>query len=423
MNSTINRSALLRRSLFPAAGILLAASVATLFFKERSAEREQIEANWVYVEPQVLESQIGLVGTIESAKSAIVAAPFEGYIKDLSFAPGQFVDDGERLLTFDTALLDAQIRDAQMALLKAQLNVKILEDWSRSEEVTRARRAVSNAQTRLDDTEGKLQDTLHLFERGIVARMEVDSLEQQASTQRTDLSAAQAELRTALDKGQGEYRMIADLELANAQAVFDDLQALHTQHQVYAPFPGVILPIESAQGSKLPPPVQIGMKITQGAPLVEVASLEHVEIVTLVDESDLVRLIEGMPVKITGNGFTNEPLQGCIESIGVRSISSETRRGSARYEVIIALAPLNQDQRRRIRLGMSARLAIITHRSSNGLALPPEALHQNDEGLSFVIYRKNMHDTPQEIIVQTGAAVPQGVEVLGMKPGYVKTTP
>ncbi len=74
----------------------------------------------------------------------------------------------------------------------------------------------------------------------------------------------------------------------------------------------------------------------------------------------------------------------------------------------------------RVRLGMSTRLAIVTYHVENGLALPVEALHQSSEGKTFVIYRKAMHEASQEVTVTPGRAVPQGIEVFGLEPGYVK---
>ncbi len=419
MTSTTKHVAFLRRSLWLAGGLVLLAIAAILVYQSRS-QGNLPDIHWLHVQPQVLENQLGLVGRIEAAKRSTLAAPFEGVVQYLAIVEGQRVESGQHLMTLDTMQLDIKMRDALAAQLKAQLIVQSMEDWSQSEEVTRARRVVTNAQLRLDDTEAKLADTRHLFERGIVARMEVDSLEQQASTQRIDLAASQAELRTTLDKGQGEYRKIAEMELANAQARYQAMQVLHAQSELYAPFSGIVLPPQRPEEGNREPLIQQGANVTQGASLFELASLEEIKAVARVEESDVYQLNEGMPVEISGVGFESITLFGHVESIGARGLPSEPYGGGTTYEVAIAIAPLTPEQRQRIRLGMSAHLAVVTYRVTSGLALPAAALHQDDEGRTFVIYRRNTNEASRKVIVQTGRAVLQGVEVFGMEAGYVE---
>lgn len=58
---------------------------------------------------------------------------------------------------------------------KAKQGVYQLRNWISSPEVTRSRRTVQTARSTLGVTQANLRDTRRLFERGIVARMEVDT--------------------------------------------------------------------------------------------------------------------------------------------------------------------------------------------------------------------------------------------------------
>jgi len=271
----------------------------------------------------------------------------------------------------------------------------------------------------LSDTEAKLADTRRLLERGIVARMEVDALEQQQRTQQIDLAASQAELRAALDRGKGVNRRIAEMELENAQARYQTLQAQHMQRELHAPFAGIVLRPRKQEGGGSIPLLQQGMRAIQGMPLFELTSLERIKAVNRVEETDLHQLSEGMPVQITGDGFEGTALQGRIKAIGVQGTPSDYGAGIT-YEVTVAIDPLLPAQLQRVRLGMSARLAIVTYRAENGLALPTEALHQDSEGSTFVIHRKAMDGVSRQVTVTPGRAVPQGIEVFGLEPGYVQ---
>ncbi|RKS66122.1 HlyD family secretion protein [Photorhabdus asymbiotica] len=374
---------------------------------------------WVRVEPQLLENHLGLVGRIQAATSLTITAPFDGIIAEVGVIEGQRVKRGQPLLSLDTAQLDIQLRQALTELLKAQRAVQDLADWKNSQDVARARRALTNAQLSLNDTERKLTDTRVLFERGIVARMEVDTLEQQVKVQRLDLAAAKAELSAMFDKGTGENRQIADMELANAQARYQALQTQQVQRELVSPFDGIVVrPLVTESDKTLS--IQKGTRVTQGAPLFGIINLEQVQAVARIEEADLHQLYEGMPVQITGDGFAGLSLQGQIKTIGVQGRSTESQGAGVTYDVLVAVDPLTPEQRQRIRLNMSAKLAIVTYRNEHGLAVPTDALRTGPDGQTFVIYRRELRDPVQQIRVTPRYAVPQGVEVIGLEAGYVE---
>lgn len=422
MNLTTRFSALLHshhRIRWLAFGITLLGLIVVITYHTRSIPTAGDE-RWMQVQPQQLENHLGLVGRIEAAVQTTIAAPFEGLIQDLEVVEGERVERGQPLLTLDTSLIDIQLRDALAAQLKSESTVQEMQNWSQSEAVARARRAVTSAQLGLSDTQAKLADTNRLFERGIVARMEVDALEQQQRTQQIDLTASQAELHAALERGAGVSRRIAEMELENAQARYQTLLSLNAQRQLRAPFPGVVLRPRRQEGGDSIPTLQKGIRTTPGMPLFELISLERIKASARVEEADLHQLNEGMSVQITGDGFDGTVLQGRIETIGVQGKHSEMNGASSTYDVTVSVDPLTAAQRQRVRLGMSARLSIATYHVENGMALPAEALQQRSGGGIFVIYRKSMHETPQQLTVTPGRAVPQGIEVFGLEPGYVQ---
>ena len=420
MISTIKRFVFpLQRRLWLAGGAFLFVTIAVVLFYSTESSPGPSEARWLHVQPQLLENQLGLVGRIEAATHTILAAPFEGLVQDVAITEGQRVERGQRLLTLDTTQLDIQLREALAVQLKAQRTVQDMQNWEQSEDVSRARRTLTNARLNLEDTEARLADTRRLFERGIVARMELDSLEQQAKTQRLDLLASKAELRAAQSRGQGESRQIAEMELVNAQARHQALLSQHAQRELSAPFAGIVLHPQKPEDSGDTPPIQPGMNVSQGTPLLELASTERIQAVARIEEADLHQLEESMPVKIAGDGFDGITLYGHIASIGVQGIPG-TYGGSTTYEVVASIDPLTPAQQQRVRLGMSARLSITTYRVDNGLVIPAEALHRDAEGKSTIHYRERMDEAPRVLTVVTGRAVPQGVEVFGLEPGYVE---
>jgi multidrug efflux pump subunit AcrA (membrane-fusion protein) len=226
-----------------------------------------------------------------------------------------------------------------------------------------------------------------------------------------------------MEKGQGESRQIAEMELMNVQARYDALQALHAQHELQAPFAGLILrpPEKTENQADSSPPLQAGQLVKQGAPLLVLASTERLNAVAKVEEADLHQLSENMPVEVTGDGFEGDTLKGRIVTIGLQGKSEEGSRGDATYDVTVSIDPLPPKQQKRVRLWMSARLTVVTYRAKKGFAVPPDVVRRDENGQSFVMHRQDMNDAPKRIAVTTGHAVPQGVEVFGVKGGYVES--
>lgn len=407
--------------LVPVVVFLLVAIVAvwSLAGSGNNNEHQSTQSSWIALQPQPVEQQLGLVGRIQAVTQETLTAPFEGVIQAVATHEGQSVKAGQVLVQFDTTQIDIQLRQAQAELLKAQREVNQLRNWSRSAEVARARRSLQSARTTLENTQANLRDTRALFERGVVARMEVDTLVQQVGAQQQDVVIAQEELRATVSKGEGEERKIAEMELINVTTRFDALTKQRERQTLTAPFDGVVVRPASGDGAKAVF-AQPGLQVTQGMPLLTVIGLDRIQVQTKVDESDLHLLREGMPVQISGDGFAGESLEGSIAAIAVQSDSPETSGLAARYDVTVSVDGTPQSN---IRLGMSAHLAIILYRNEKGIVVPPQALHSDDDGATWVRYRAKPDDTPSRKTVSAGRAVAQGIEIQGVQSGYVEVPP
>ncbi|MFJ4390866.1 HlyD family secretion protein [Pseudomonas soli] len=376
------------------------------------------QSHWVRVEPQYLESRLGLVGRLQAVDQVTLAAPFDGLLAEVRVQEGQRVEQGQVLLSLDPAQVMVQMRQAKAELLKAQREAQRLQQWNNGPEVGRARRALANARQVLASSEGNLRDTRALFERGIVARMEVESQGMQVRNQQQDLAAASDELATTLAQGQGEARQIAEMELANAQARHQAIEALYARREVTAPLSGHVVRPAIVDGSK-PVLVQPGLAVTQGMPLIGVIGQERFQALTRVEETDLHLLREGMPVHIAGDGFTAQ-LSGRIQSIGIQSDATELQAVGAHYEVKVSVDLPEGGLAQPLRAGMSTQLAVILYQDEQGMAVPPQALRQGTDGATYVMYRAMNETSPEHRVVIPGVPVAQGVTVQGLAAGFVE---
>ncbi|BCD88421.1 hypothetical protein PSm6_48280 [Pseudomonas solani] len=412
---TTDRSPLARRGLLLAVAVL---AIAGITWGLRDAPGAAPAAlRWQRVDPAPLEHSIGLVGRIEPEKTLALGAPFAGIVAESLVEAGQRVKAGQLLLRMDVAETEVQQRDALSALLKARRAVQELKDWDSGEEMSRARRTLRSAQLAVASTEKKLGQTRALFDRGIIPRNELEDLEQQERLQHLDLSAAERDLARSQARGSGEYLQIAEMELANAEVKHQALRKLLEAKDIKAPFSGIVV---AAPGLSLEDaargPVQAGSQVTQGAPLFGLASIEQLKIVARVSELDVNQLREGMAVDVQGDGFEGEALHGQVSVVGGQALPST--QGGAQFEVMVAIPDLSEEQMRRVRLGMSARLSILAYRNEAAMVVPPEAL-RNAEGRWLLDYRPTLEQPEREVEVRTGRSTPAGVEVFGLEPGFV----
>lgn len=374
---------------------------------------------WLAVQPDALVHQIGLVGKIEPDTTLTLTAPFDGNVLANLVEQGQRVEAGQVLLRMDPATLEVQLRDALSAQLKARRTVQEMQDWDSSPVVSRARRSLRTAEMTASNTQRKLTESENLFKRGIIPRNELDDLKQQAQQQQLDLASARSELQQALEQGKGEYRQIADMELTNATVKYDALNTLLEGREVKAPFSGIVVPAPGnnspANGSNTNAPIQAGSKVSQGQVLFGLANIERLKIVAKVSELDINQLHQGQAVEVLGDGFEGERLTGTVNVVSGLAVASDSQ-GSAQFPVTLSIPKLTPQQLQRVRLGMSARLTVVTYNNAQAIVVPSQAIQAD----MTVEYREAMDKPVERVKVTTGQSTAQGVEVFGLKPGFVK---
>lgn len=407
-----------------ALAVALAVGAAALVTLQSPASTPASEARWVSVQGTVLTHQIGLVGKIEPQKTVVLTAPFEGNVQASLVEQGQRVEAGQVLLQMDPGLVEIQSREALSTLLKARRTVQELQNWNNGAVVTRARRTLRNSQMSLANTERKLRESQNLFQRGIIPRNELNDQEQQAQMQRLDLAAAQSELQQALNQGTGEYRQIAEMELTNATVKYDALRKLLEHKDVVAPFAGIVVPPPNGgagpnTAGAANGPVQTGSRLSPGQVLFGLANIEQLKIVSKVSELDINQLHQGQRVEILGDGFDGERLEGVVDIVSSLALPNETAGAGAQFPVTLSVPKLSREQLQRVRLGMSARLTIVTYRNDQAIVLPPAAIQRDADGMS-VEYRATADQPGQRVPVTVGQSTPEGVEVFGLQPGQVR---
>ena len=199
------------------------------------------DVSWVAVSSHKLEHEIGLVGKIEPIETSIITAPFEGLVLANELSPGMQVEQGQALLSLDTALLEIKLRDALANQLKMQQTVEIYRTWATDPQVLQAKQMLRVAELSKQTLDLEFSQVEALYQKGIVPRNELDALKQQRYLQSLELTAAKVQLKSVLAAGKGEAKAIADMEYQNASIAHEQLNALLEPKRLHARFSGVVL--------------------------------------------------------------------------------------------------------------------------------------------------------------------------------------
>jgi HlyD family secretion protein len=134
-------------------------------------------------------------GTIE-AEEVVIASEFGGRIEDILADEGDEVEEGELVVVLDTALLEAQLGEAEAALDAAQANLQRVEAGARPGEIQIAEALLEQADAARDGAQMAWQDALALRDNPQQLNAQIDRARTQADLAEHGVAQAQAQLQT-----------------------------------------------------------------------------------------------------------------------------------------------------------------------------------------------------------------------------------
>jgi HlyD family secretion protein len=185
----------------------------------------------------------------------------------------------------------------------------------------------------------------------------------------------------------------ADIAVRQAQLKLD-------QSRIVAPFDGVVTAVNITIGQNAP------TSGTTGA--IQLADLDHLEIVVNTSEVDISRLKEGQTAQITLDAVPNVTLNGKVSQIAPAGVQSQ---GVVNYPVTIAL----DNPPKSVKTGMTANVNIIVEERDNVLTVPNRALKtQNRQYFATVLFEGAQMQVP----VTVGMSSDTATEIVsGLKEG------
>ncbi len=301
---------------------------------------------------------LSLVGTIEAGEIISISAPFDATIKEKAFSFDTMVDQGQPMIVLETSELLGRINEAKVVMLKAEKAKQELDSWDKGSEMARVSRNAMLAKQQVELSERKVQETETLLKKGIIPRSEYEGLVEQLSGQQAQLAAANDDLKAVRDKATRNNREIARIEFDQAQAKYQELAAALTQEKIAAPRAGIVAKAATASGQS-PATLDPGSRVSKGQALFTIASVGKLRVAAKVDEVDVADLLPGMRVEISIDAQDMPPIVGRLVEISAQGTQSGGTSRSASFDIRIEIPELSEQQRRRVRVGMSCNVNII----------------------------------------------------------------
>lgn len=319
--------------------------------------------------------------------------PGQFTIKHVFVKEGDQVKAGQLLVQLDDAAIRQQATKALVGLRAAEANLATLNAGGTPEDVIGRTYDLGKAKADQDAARRNLDAVNRLHQKGAAADAEVTAA-QDKLTQASALAAALQKKSTA-KFSQGDRARI-EAEYKDAQAAYAASQEMLKATNIVAPFNGTVFSL----------PVHDGSFVNGGEMIVQVADLKQIQVRAFVDEPEIGKLKNDLPVKINWDAIPGRTWSGKL----ISTPSSIVSRGSRMVGEIVCQVD-NDDKTLLPNVNVGVTVVLAQH--PGALTVPREAIHEED-GKKYLFIVKDNHLEKREI--KTGVANLTRIEVLeGLK--------
>lgn len=376
---------------------------------------------WAFFSPDTSNAQtsteavvvsLDVAETIE-ASGSLAAQPFaslewktNGVVEDVNVEPGDFVKEGDELLSLQPSSTSANIVSAKSDLINAQnaLETLLKSDTDRAQtaiDLEAAQDAYDKAKDWRVSLNGKIWITRITYRNmgGRQVPVEHSYRDYPSPDTIADADRDLALKMSTLEDAQREFDRLKDGpdpdDVSAAQAKVDAAQATVNSLHIIAPFAGQVLSVDDRAGDT----------VSTGELSVNLADLNHLYIETQVDESDVANVKLGNQAEVTLDAVSGVTLTGEVSAINP---VGEVVSGLVKYKVRIDLDKVEDTF---LPLGTTANVVIQTKPASATLAAPIAAI-QNDSAGEYV-WLIQSDGTTKRVDVVSGSIIGDLVAVTG----------
>ena len=295
-----------------------------------------------------IEKTTVITGKIEPRNEVNVKPQISGIISELTHQAGDNVAQGEVIAKVKVIPDMAQLSSAESRVRLAEINLK-------------------QAQVNYDREK-------NLYEQKLVSADEFDQISQALKQAKEEKNYAEDNLQVVRD----------GISRSNAKASSTLIRSTIT---------GVILDIPVKEGNS----VILSNTFNDGTTIATVANMNDLIFRGNIDETEVGRITEGMPMNITIGAIQNYQFEATLEYISPKATESN---GANQFEIKAAVSKIGAE---RIRSGYSANAEIVLEGAENVLFIPESAIEfSGDSTFVYVIKGEGENKSYERKPVVTG---------------------
>ncbi len=342
------------------AGIVL---IAVVFLASFMSRGDAVAVRFATAERTTIRSMISTNGKIEPLENFEAHAPVGTIVKNLLVKEGDHVGKGQLLLQMDDADARSAAARALAQISASQADLSAVQSGGNREEVLTLESQLVKARAERDTAQRNLDALRRLQQEGAASPGEVKPAEDRLQRATADLTLVQQKQKDRYS--QPEIGRV-EAQKSEAQAAYAAAEDVLNQLNVRAPFGGIVYSL----------PVRQGAYVNPGDLVLQEADLSKVRVRAFVDEPDVGRLTPADKIEVTWDA-----LPGRIWQSAVNGIPAVIKLHGTRNVGEITCVLDNRDLK--LLPNVNVGVTVITAEHHNALAVPREALHQED-GKTYV---------------------------------------
>ena len=344
----------LRIALFTGIGAVV---VGTFYFLWKKSQPEVTVYEIVSPKWETVETKTVATGNVEPRYEVEIKPQISGIIAELRKEAGQMVKEGEIIATIKVIPEMVQLNSAESRVNVAEISLKQVEETYKRDE--------------------------QLFKKGVIAQEDFD-------VSRANYLKAVEER----DNAQSALEIIRDGIAKNSK--------VSSTTQIRSTITGMILDI----------PVKVGNSVIQannfndGTTIATVADMGDMIFKGNVDETEIGRIHEGMPIKLTVGAMESRTFDARLEYVSPKGVE---KNGAIQFEVKAAVTiPADAF----IRAGYSANAEIVLKRAENVLTIPESTIEfSGDSAFVQLVKQEQPEQQFERHLVKVGLSDGINIEI------------
>jgi HlyD family secretion protein len=347
--------------------VLLAIPIIALVWWGYRRTTQPPEVAFAEVRRERLVSTLVTNGKVEPSEWQAVRAERAGVIQKVHVEKGQRVGQSALLLEFEALDAQAELAASEAAVAQARAQLSTLEQGGSSAALVEIDNQITRNQLELDEARRNYESLRRLAEKQAATEYDVAQALQQIHQLEADIEALKKKRASLV--GQAE-KAAGRAVLQEAQARLEKARALVQRSRVHSPISGIVYELAVREGSYA----------NVGDLLANVGQLATVRVRVYVDEPELGRVREGMPVTITWDAHPGKAWKGTVEQTPTQVVALGTRQVG---EVICTIRNPGLE----LLPGTNVNAEIQSQVVENGLTIPKEAVRRENGQTGVFVLR------------------------------------